>query len=485
MPIGPDCGWNPIDELSLPYSGNVIDESCIKSNTNESTSNWPLDIVKTDQSLKSTLSEQEPILNQENLTIWKDKENIVPWENIKIVNSTHSCDSANESDCKSEIKHNVSSENVIDSNKKVNDDNFSETINQHTCDIENVEKHSTLQYLPTIELQINSMEIVDINEGIQPSIVISEKLPRPETLVNGHLENLDIKELPNQTNCVQNTLIDNLVIDTSDIDAKVNSSGKYEICNNDLSIKNNNNIVMKNDQENYTDFCDFETPSNSVNVPLPNRTFKELPENCQSIDEHQQKILVKQLNDEQGDVPLDITIFNEKIVEQNAESIKINSTLENQVNNKINLEQILDSEFDEFSDFHTFSIPTTEEKPICMTDNDDFCNFETCIPSYKNTIITEHSKPLTGNDNNDLIFKSNNQNTVNHNDNINDDDNFCDFESGYLGSDCNASHQVMDVKQNDASESEFPFPLDYKQFCRDAFQGDYVSFFYVFCIIII
>ncbi|XP_025423587.1 aftiphilin isoform X2 [Sipha flava] len=474
--LSPDGGWNPIDELSLPYDGNAIDEpgGCIKLNT--SPSDWSSDIVKTDQSFNSTLSEQQPSLNQDNPSIWKDKENIVPQENIKKLTSTHSCDSINEIDCKPEIKYNVSSENVIDSKKKVNDDDLCETIEQHTSDVENTKINSTLQNLPNLELQIINQEVVENNESIQPDIVISEKFSsisssHQETLVNGHLENVNIKKLSNQSNSVQNILLDNLIIDPSDNDTKVNSSsGVFEIYNNDLSIKNNNNnsIIMKIDQEEYTDFCDYETSSSNVmNLPLPDRTSKEVTENCPNIEE---KIINKQFNDEQADVSHDISIFNEKI-EQNVEPINTKSTLKNLENNIINSDQNFDSEFDEFSDFHTFSISTTEKKPISTTDNDDFCDFETNAPSFKNTIISENSKFLTSNDNIDSIFKSDNQNIVNHNDNI--DDNFCDFESGYSGSDFNTSRQVLDVKQNYVPKSEFLIQLDYKEFCKDAFQGDY------------
>lgn len=473
LDIGPDGGWNPIDELSLPYDGNAIDEPIVGIKSNTGPSNWSSDIVKTDQSVKSTLPEQEPNVHQDNPSIWKDKENIVPQENIKKLSYSHSCDSVNEIDCKPEIKYNVSSENVIDSNKKVNDGDLCEIIEQHTCDVNKKKICSTLQHLPNLELQINIQEVVENNESKQPDIVISEKLSHQESLVNGHSENVNIKELSNQSNSVQNILLDNLIIDTSDNDTKVNSSnGVFEICSNDLSIKNKNNntIIMKVDQEEYTDFYDFEnSSSNFINVPLPNRTPKEITENRPYFEE---KVINKQFNDKQDDVSHDISIFNKEI-EQHFESINTKSTLKNIENNIINSDQNLDSEFDEFSDFHTFSISTTEKNPISMINNDDFCDFKTNAPSFKNT-ISENSKFLTSNDNNDLIFKSDNLNIVNHNNNI--DDNFCDFESGYSGSDFNTSGQVLDAKQNNVPESEFLMQLNYKEFCRDAFQGNYVSF---------
>lgn len=461
LSAGPEGGWNPIDEL--PYDGDIVNPTivCDESNTNHDSSC----IAKGEEFLKS-LPDQE---HQNDLSIWKDKENIVPWENIKKLKSNHSCDSVNELDCKTEIKHNVSSENVIDINRKTIDNNLTVYTDLRINGLENVKKEVNL---PNLELQSNDIETIENN--VQPETNFNaEELSNRDILVNGHLECLNSNELPNQTNCVQNVLIENLKIDVSDNVAKINSSSDIF----DLSINNNNNIVIKNDQEDYSDFCDFETAMpKSLNVSLPNRTSleqNELIDNLSLVDQHtlDDKLLATQNNDEHSKLEEIINTEDEK------ELKSINLTSQHFKDYKIDPEHNLDSEFDDFCDFHAFPNLTTEIKPMDVTKDDDFCDFKTSIPTFNDKTEFKHSnveKVLVDTNNDNLTFESDNQHCPNND----DDDNFCDFESGYSTSSLPVSNQSLDVKQkNVVLGSESPVQIDYKQFCKDAFQGDYVSLF--------
>ncbi|XP_008178768.1 uncharacterized protein LOC100575814 isoform X2 [Acyrthosiphon pisum] len=479
--LSPDGGWNPIDELSLPYDGDVVHETvvCIEPNTNESLLKRPSSIANNDLSMESSLSEQEPSLHQNNLSIWKDKKD-VPWENIKKLTSNDSCDNVNEIDCNTEIKHNESSENVIDNNRKIINDDLSLTSEQFICDLSNVKNNIIPQHLPNLVLQLNDYEVYENNEIYQPKTnANNEKSTGQDILVNGHLECVDVEESSNQTNCVQNVLLDNLKNDVSVTDTP---NGMFAMLVDNLSINNNNNnIMIKNDQEEYTDVCDFETDlPHSLNVPLPNRTSQEhleIIEDPQTVDQHDfDKIPLAQFNDEHCKILKNISILVENKIEQNVESINSNcSTFQC---NEINVEHNSDSEFDEFSDFHVFPTSTTKKKSICDTDDDDdddFCTYETCRQDFNDTAELKHSnveqvKRVTINDS---ILKSENQNSIINNDD-DDDDNFCDFESGYTTSGLHTSDQVIDLKQSCAIiDSESCVQLDYKQFCKDAFQGDY------------
>lgn len=485
MYVGPDGGWNPIDELSLPFDGDIIHETavCIETNTNESLSKRPSSIAKNDLSMKSSLSEQEPSLHQNNLSIWKDKKD-VPWENINKLTSNDSCDNINEIDCNTEIKHNESSENVIDNNRKIINDDLSLTSEQYICDLPNVKNNIIPQNLPNLVLQLNNYEVYENNEIYQPkSNVNYEKSTGQDILVNGHLECVDIEKSSSQTNCVQNVLLDNLKNDVSDTDTP---NGMYAMLVENLSINNNNNNIMtKNDQEEYSDFCDFETDlPHSLNVPLPNRTSQEhheIIENPQTVDQqHLDKLPSSQFNDEHCKILKNISTLVEDKIEQNVESVNPNcSTFQY---NEINVEHNSDSKFDEFSGFHVFSTSTTKKKSICDTNDDnddDFCTYETCKEDFNDTVELKHSNidHVKCVNSNDSILKSENQSSIINNDD--DDDNFCDFESGYTTSGLHISDQVIDLKQSYAIlDSGSHVQLDYKQFCKDAFQGDYVSFFF-------
>lgn len=462
---GPEGRWNPIDEL--PYDGDIINPPsvCDESNANNDSSC----IVKGDEFLKS-LPEQELNLHQKDLSIWKDKENIVPWENIKKVKSNRSSDSVNELDCKTEIKHNVSSENVIDNNRKTIDNDLTIYTDLHTNNLENVTKE--VQCLPNLGLQSNHFEPIENNEILQPENNFNaEKSSNQEPLVNGHLECLDSNELSNQTNCVQNVFIENLKIDVSDNVSKINSSsGMF-----DLSINNNNNIVIKNDQDEYSDFCDFETAMpNSLNVSLPNRTSLEknkLNDNLPLVDQHctlDSKLSTAHFDDEHSKVPENTNTVNEKEVNS------LNPTFQNLKDDKINSEHNLDSEFDDFCDFHDFPNLVTEINPTEVKKDDDFCDFKTNILSLNNKTELKHSNTSATDNDDNSTFKSDNQHCPNND----DDDNFCDFESGYSTSSLPVSNQILDVKQtNLVLGSESQVQIDYKQFCKDAFHGDYVSQF--------
>ncbi|CAH1731673.1 aftiphilin isoform X4 [Aphis gossypii] len=476
--LSPDGGWNPIDVLSLPYDGDIIHKpvACIETNSNDNLSKWPSSIIKNEVSIESSLSEEQPSLHQNNLSIWKDKKDI----SCEILNklTNDSCDNVNEIDCKTEIKHNKSSEDVIDNNRKIIDDDLSVTSDQYICDTAKVENNIIPQHLPNLVLQLNNSEVNENNEIFQPITNVNfENSTNQETLVNGYLECVDIKESSNQINCVQNVLLENLKNDVSDTDT---SNDMYATLVDDLSINNNNNNkIIKNDQEEYTDFCDFETNlPHTLNVPLPNRTSQENHEiiedsDFQTVDQqYVDKLPLTHFNNENCKPLKNIETLVENKIEQNVESISPSCTTFQ--NNEINVEYNSGSENDEFSDFHEFSNSTTEKKIICdKSDNDDdFCNYETCIPNFNDTVEIKHSNVeqvqcLTSNDS---ILKSDYQNSIINNDDVDDDDNFCDFESGYTTS----GDQVKDLKQNYAIlDSESHVQLDYKQFCKDAFQGDY------------
>lgn len=459
--LSPDGGWNPIDVLSLPYDDDIIHKpiACIETNSNDNLSKWPSSIIKNDLSIESSLSEEQPSLHQNNLSIWKDKKDISCEILKKLTND--SCDNVNEIDC----------------NTKIIDDDLSVTSDQYICDMAKVENNIIPQHLSNLVLQLNNSEVNENNEIFQPITNVNfENSTNQKTLVNGYLECVDIKESSNQINCVQNVLLENLKNDVGDTDT---SNDMYAILVDDLSINNNNNNkIIKNDQEEYTNFCDSETNlPHTLNVSLPNRTSQENHEiiedsDSQTVDQHYvDKLNLTHFNDENCKTFKNIEKLVENKIEQNVESISPSCTTFQ--NNEINVEHNSGSEYDEFSDFHEFSNSSTEKKLICdkSDNNDDFCNYETCIPNFNDIVEIKHSNVeqvqcLTSNDS---ILKSDNQNSIINNDD-DDDDNFCDFESGYTTS----GDQVKDLKQNYAIlDSESHVQLDYKQFCKDAFQGDY------------
>jgi len=401
--LGPDGDWNTIDELSLPYDGDVVDKpDCIGSSTNDCSSNWPSSITNNDQLLES--SEQKLSSHQNNLSIWKDKENII--ENIEKLTSNHDCSNINE---KTELGHNKSVENVVN-NIKLIDNISSLTTEQHVRDEKHVKYDIISQCSTSLEHQLNNSEVVEHNETVQTGTNVDlEKLCPSETLVNGHLECIDSKELSNKMNFVQNVLLLNNI---SDINTKVNSNnGLSEMFSNH---NNNNNNKIKNVQE------EVRENANPNSACLPNEALlehSEIVEKYQHVEQFPDQIPVTQINCDHCELSQNISIPEEENVENNVKSINFNcSALQNQQTIEINFENNSDSEFDKFSDFHTFS--TTENKPI----------------SVKN------------------------------------DDEFCDFESGF-----NENHSV-DIKQNELLISESHVQFDYKQFCMDTFQGDYVSF---------
>lgn len=471
--VGPDGGWNPIDELPLPYDSTVIDKTVdpIKSNSNINSSDWSLNNVKNDQFMKPSISESELSLHPKNLSIWKDKENIVPKVNIEKI--TFNCDSVDASDCKTEIKGNESFDNVIDSYKKVVDDNTSICTKQHICDKENTDNNIVSQYSPSTELQLNNMELVESNDVFQSNSVLSPE--SGEILVNSHLEPVDIKESTYLTICVQNELLENFNNNVKDIDTKVNSSNSmYEIFDTNISINTNNNILKK-DQEEYTDFCDFETAvPNSINVPLSNRTPLEndsYKKDGENVVEKTQLVDLPLTSDQ-----VIVTQFK-NVADKRTDSINVNcSAIQNGKNDEINIDNNLDSEFNDFCDFHTFSTSFNERRHTPVENNDDFCDFETSISVSGDTLELKQSNSegitlFNRNDDEDnLKLKFNSKN--NCEDDADVDDNFCDFESGYS----TTSHQFLDTKhKNKVLFSEPQIQFDYKQFCKDAFQGDFVS----------
>lgn len=436
-PDGIPSGWNPIE--SLPYDSDIIKPvDYIESNTNDSSSNWSLGVAKKDQMLESTISECETIIYHNNLPISKNKENIIHCNNIKQLMSNHICDNDNH---KPEIKQNTPFENDVINNSIKIDCKLSVISEQNIVEPENVTNNLTTQYLPIVELPLNNSSVVDDNENSDFEVNInSEKLSSKEILANGNVKCISIKEFSNQTNYVPNVLLENLKNNMSDF----TNDGTYNMFNNVSVSSNNNNIIIKNDQLEYSDYCGFETVlPNSVNVPLPNRTSEEhteIFENCKLADKchNPDQIQILQFND------------NSNILQNN--SISEDKNVE-QINENHN-EDKLDSEFDDFCDFHAFTNYSVSS-----------------IPEISNTQDFEHSNKTqekfvtSDNDDNNLPLKSNNQNSITCNSSNNDDDNFCDFES-----------QVLSDKHFDTVlDSKSQVQIDYKQFCKDAFQGDHVS----------
>jgi len=119
--------------------------------------------------------------------------------------------------------------------------------------------------------------------------------------------------------------------------------------------------------------------------------------------------------------------------------------------------------------------------------NDDFSDFKTSLPDNSKTLEFKHSEIdhvqtiITHDINDSLTSKYDNQGNIHKNDvNIdNNDDNFCDFESGFTKSNFHVNNKIVNPKQNNEilnSESQVQF--NYKEFCKDVFQGNYVSFLF-------
>lgn len=403
---GPDSVWNPIDELTLPYDYDVIEKRAGFVETSDSLSNWPPDITKNDECMKSSLSEQKSSLYQGNLSL-----KVNEGENNNKITSNHSCE--NESDC--DIKNYISTKNMVDSNNEKF--NSSVIMEQQSSDVENLNVNKkTSQYLSNVELQLNNADVVENN--------MSES--HQETLDHPHLKSINDKE---KSDYVQNILPVNIC----KVDAK--TSLPNDICetfNNNKTINNNNNPIIKNDIEEYTDFCEFEgVVPNFLNMPLPNRTSKEHIDN---IDDNQTIYHVEQFSDKHYTISENISSIARQ--NENEDSINLNySTIEDQQHSDANSENNFDSEFDDFCDFHTFSKSTAE--------NSDFCHLES--NTFHKTMELEHSyNEQVKNDN--LALKSDNFN--------------------------NTSSLNPSIILN----SETCIKIDYKQFCKDAFQGDYVSF---------
>lgn len=402
--LGPDSGWNTIDELPLPYDADALDkQDCIGSNLNDTSSNCTSSIENNDQLLKS--SEQMPSLHKNNLSIWKDE------ENINELSSNHNCNNVNEVEGIINVRHNISFENIVN-RKNIKQISFM-TPKQYIDDEKHVKCNINSQCSTNSELQLDNSESVEHNMTVETEASINlEKSCQSDTLVNGHLQCVDIKELSNQNNLVQNVLIDNILHINN---TEVNSiSDLPEMFNNDLSINNNNNII-KNVRE---EVIETVIPNS---VHLRNKTLQEHDE---IIEKCPDQIPVTQIKHCEKSENVSITEVEK--VEKNVESI--NSVLQNQQANEVNLENNSDTEFDKFSDFHTFSI--VENEPTSVL-NDDFCDFESGI-----------------NDN-----------------------------------------QFVDVKQSDKLlVSELHVQFDYKEFCKDTFQGDYVSFIklnIIYCVLLL
>lgn len=458
----------------MPYDKDVVDKPISHAQSNTVTSsNWESSTTKSNQSLEISSTTQQPSIHQNDLSTLKDKENIVPWGTIKGPNSSYSCDSENKLGHKIENKHDVSNENVVDSNRKIVDDNFTETVEQHTRDVENVNVSMTsLHCLPNLKLQLNNSTIIVHDEIVKPETNCFQKQsPVKDALVSDHLEYVDIKKSSNQTSCVENIKKD---VNTIDSNADM-FNGLHEVINDDAFLNSNNNNTIINDQEN-DGFCDFETAlPNFQNVPLPNRTpqvLDEITTNIQPVE--QSHALATQPNLECDKILRDVSALEDYKLEQNSNSTYSNcSTFQNHLDNDIYSENISDSEFDEFCDFHTFSTPITGNPP---TVNQNYLlNTESNSPKKSDSIEVKHSnnehvKSIVTTDINSTL-KSDNQNDI-----TNDDDNFCDFESGFPTSAFRASDQISSVHQSDeVLDSKLQVNFDYKQFCNDIFQGDYVS----------
>lgn len=397
-------------------------ESSFNSNSSSSTKN--------DQSPESSLSEPNPNLPQNDLSIWKNEQNILTSENIKKKMFTN----GNVLDNKTE----ASSENIVDCNNKIIDD-LSETvlnnIEQHACVIE--KKIITSQYLSNLEYDSG----------------VDKHCTETSSCKNSDFKHEDVKEISSQTINEQNNL--------SSSDSSMNLS---KVLVNDLPVNNDDNTVAENGQEDdFSGFCDFEyVESKSLNVLSPIKTFQLHNKISSELVEHCTKT---------GDLSLDHSAPIDEKLEKNIDSFNpVSSVIQNQHLNGDNFDHELDTEFNEFCDFHKFA--ANENEPTCVIN--DVCDIKNNTKELTDTKF-KHSnfdqvKNVTTDDNSTL--ESDNQNNIDK-----DDENFCDFESGYTTFD-NNGQQIPNCKQNDVIlDSKSLVQHDYKKLCIDAFQEYHVSFF--------
>lgn len=337
--LGPDSGWNPIDELTFAYDNDLAENPIefVEITTNDNLANKQLDIRNCDE-----LPEQKSNLYQNNLSTLKQE------ENNKEITSNDKC----------EFDHKVSCENMIDSNKKKF--NLSLTKEQHSLDIDNKK----------LDIKISNSNVVE------------------NYMSETHQENV--------TKYIQNK--------SENISENYSSKDIYGTLNSDKSLNNNNIISDEQNEINnqHTDFCEFKTViPNSIILPLPNRTSEE---------------------------------YNEKIKSHPNKNEQFNDKL----HYDINFENNLDSEFDEFSDFHSFN---------SVAEKSDVCQFSFESNAFQN--------------NEEIDFNIVQMNCVTDNKNHNlKSDNF---------------NNVLMFKSNDILNSESSVQINYKNFCKDAFNGDYVS----------
>lgn len=431
---GPESEWNPIDKL--PFDADIVHKPTdfIGSSFN---SNSPC-TLKNDQSLESSISERNPSSPQNDASIWQNEQNILMSENIgKKTGSSQGCN-GNESDNKTENKVNVSSENIKGCSKKIFDDLSVTTLNnveQLTCVTE--KKSTTSQYLSYSEHNLE----------------VDKHSPQKLSIKNNDFKHEGVKELiASQTINVQN---------------KLSNSGS----SSDLSkvLTDDNNTVVENGlDDEFSGFCDFEyAVSKSLNAPSPIKTFQLHSEiEFVSSESTEPCTLAKTVESTQDGCHL-----MDKQLEKSIDTVNsITSTIQNQPTNVSNFEHELDSEFNEFCDFHRFYV--NENEPICVS------NYVGEIQS--NTLEsteTKHSnvdQVISVTTDNNSLFESDTQNNID-----NDDDNFCEFESGYTTYCDNNGQQTPVFKQNDIMlDSKSLAQNDYKTFCVDVFQEYHVSFFF-------
>lgn len=429
---GPESAWNPIEELPLPLDvdnnkSTYLIESSFNSNSSSSTKN--------DQSLESSLSEPNPSLPQNDVSIWKNEQNILTSENIKKEMLTND----NELDNQTEVKLNVSSENIIGCNNTIIDvlsETILNNIEQHTCIIE--KNNITSQYLSNLEYDSE----------------IDKYCTEKSSYKNSDFKHEDVKEISSQTINEQNNLVSN--------DSSMNLSKVLD----DLSVSNIDNMVAENGQEDdFSGFCDFNyVMPKSLSVLSPVKTFQLHNEISSELVEH--RILAKT-----GDL-LDHSDPIDKKLEKNIDSFSpVSSTIQNQHINCNNFDHELDTEFNEFCDFHEFA--ASENEPTCVMN--DVCDIKNNAKESVDTKCKHSNVDQVKNVNtdNNSTLESDNQNNICVD---KDDENFCDFESGYTTCD-NNGQQTPNFKQNDVLDSTFLVQNDYKKFCIDAFQEYHVSFF--------
>lgn len=243
--LGPDSGWNPIDELL--YDNDVTEKPIefVVTPTNDDLSNKHLDIANCDES-----SEQESNLSQNNLSILKEEEN-----KKEITSNDDTC----------EINRNVFFEDVIDSNKNKIElslikEQHSFNINNKNIDL-NINNPNVQNYMSeTCRENITNFIQDQSSENINESYSFTDKY---ETLNSDKPINNNISNDQNEINyqqtdfCEFKTVIPNSVFPLPNR----TSEGYLEKTNNHINKnKQFNDINSENNLDSeFGEFSDFHS----------------------------------------------------------------------------------------------------------------------------------------------------------------------------------------------------------------------------------